>query len=79
MANLFDMTVSNFHASFNKVLIFLVDDLAPEIIKFPDSNTEKEDIAKEFEKVTNRISFLEIFHFFNLLYRYPVFQMFWVA
>lgn len=51
VANLFDMSLSSIHAGFNKVLQFLVNDVAPEVIKFPETNDEKELVAKEFEKV----------------------------
>lgn len=45
------MTFSNIHSTFNKVLNFFVEDVAPETIKFPKEEEEKEAIAKEFEKV----------------------------
>lgn len=45
------MTYSSFHTTLNKMIAFLVEEIAPEIIKFPTDDAGKEAIAKEFEKV----------------------------
>ncbi|XP_065365590.1 putative nuclease HARBI1 [Calliphora vicina] len=52
VANVFDMSLSNLHSSFQKVLKFLLDEVAPEAIKFPQTNLEKEVIANEFKKIS---------------------------
>ncbi|XP_067645037.1 putative nuclease HARBI1 [Eurosta solidaginis] len=51
VANRFDVSLSNLHSTFNKVFSFLVEDVAPETIKFPMEEEEKEAIAREFEKI----------------------------
>ncbi|XP_036317984.1 putative nuclease HARBI1 [Rhagoletis pomonella] len=51
VANLFGVTLSNINLTFNKVLSFLVEAVAPESIKFPKEGVEKEAVAREFEKI----------------------------
>ncbi|XP_036332293.1 putative nuclease HARBI1 [Rhagoletis pomonella] len=51
VANLFGVTLSNIHFTFNKVLSFLVEAVASESIRFPKEDVEKEAIAKEFQKI----------------------------
>ncbi|XP_017480720.1 PREDICTED: uncharacterized protein LOC108369998 [Rhagoletis zephyria] len=51
VGNIFDMCLSNMYNTFNKVLNFLVRDIAPEAIKFPNETHEKEVIAKAFENI----------------------------
>ncbi|KAI8126849.1 putative nuclease HARBI1 [Lucilia cuprina] len=51
VGNLFGMSLSTIHNSFNNVLDFIITDLAPEVIKFPQTIEEKEIVSKEFEKI----------------------------
>ncbi|XP_067648040.1 putative nuclease HARBI1 [Eurosta solidaginis] len=43
--------VANLHSTFSKVLSFLLEDVAPETIKFPKEEEQKEAAAREFEKI----------------------------
>uniref|UniRef100_A0A1I8P617 DDE Tnp4 domain-containing protein n=1 Tax=Stomoxys calcitrans TaxID=35570 RepID=A0A1I8P617_STOCA len=52
VSNLFDLSLSTTHSCINKVLDFLVNDVAPQVIKFPSTNEDKEYVAKEFEKIS---------------------------
>lgn len=46
---------------------FILEEVAPEVIKFPKTNAEKEAVAKEFEKVHTHVS---IYYFLrNLVYK----------
>ncbi|XP_046811929.1 putative nuclease HARBI1, partial [Lucilia cuprina] len=51
VGNLFGMLLSTIHNSFNNVLDFIITDLAPAVIKFPQTIEEKEIMSKEFEKI----------------------------
>lgn len=51
LQNLFDLSVSNIHAIFVKVHKFILTELAPEVLRFPEDIDEKEVIAMEFEAV----------------------------
>ncbi|XP_011191676.2 putative nuclease HARBI1 [Zeugodacus cucurbitae] len=48
VANLYDMSLSNFHNTFNAVLNFLVKDVAPAAIRFPKEHNEQVVNANEF-------------------------------
>ncbi|XP_037824069.1 uncharacterized protein LOC119612341 [Lucilia sericata] len=51
IAKLFKQSLSHIYKSIKTVVKFLVEELGPEIIKFPNTHPEKEAVAKEFEMV----------------------------
>ncbi|XP_037807843.1 putative nuclease HARBI1 [Lucilia sericata] len=59
VGNLFGMSLSTIHNSFNNVLDFIITDLAPEVIKFSQTIEEKEIVSKEFEKIAGFPNILE--------------------
>lgn len=54
-----------------------MNDVAPQVIKFPSTNEDKEYVAKEFEKVAKYVILSILTYCFY--YRYLEFQMYWVA
>lgn len=48
---MFGISLSAMHLSFSKVLKFITTEIAPDVIKFPESNDEKDAMAIEFEEV----------------------------
>lgn len=56
VANLFNMSISNIHLSFNRLLKFFVEELAPDVIKMPQTNIGKATYAKGFETVRSLIT-----------------------
>ena len=48
------MSLSSIHSTFNRLLKFLVDELAPDVIKMPQTKADKAANAKEFEEVNFR-------------------------
>lgn len=48
---MFGISLSAMHLSFSKVLKFITTEIAPDVIKFPESNDEKDAMANEFEEV----------------------------
>ncbi|XP_046811840.1 putative nuclease HARBI1 [Lucilia cuprina] len=52
VANVFDISLSNLHNSFQQVLKFLLDEIAPEAIKFPQTTMEKEVISNDFQQIS---------------------------
>ncbi|XP_046803854.1 putative nuclease HARBI1 [Lucilia cuprina] len=52
VANVLDISLSNLHNSFQQVLKFLLDEIAPEAITFPQTTMEKEVISNDFQQIS---------------------------
>lgn len=50
--------------SIQKVIKFLLEEVAPELIKFPQTNAEKEAVASQFQKVGNTVNIILKKHIF---------------
>lgn len=63
VAQVFKTSCLAMYQSFSSVLKFLVDVLAPDVIKFPSTYIEKEAVAKEFEQASysNNLNFSLMF------------------
>ena len=73
------MSLSSIHTTFNRVLKFLVDELAPEVIKMPQTMADKATNAKEFDEVNIQFqSFtIQVYIENKFSYRFLAFQTYW--
>lgn len=68
IADMFNISSLYMQKNFKNVLKFLIDEMSPQVIKFPTTISEKEAIANEFKEVSYSCDIfiyilLKTFHF----------------